>query len=183
MIKLFKVSHSQYLTASLVGNKAKGRILKQVFQENKARQIFQKNNISYPLIRAYQGKRNVRFSENLACFVFSKHVLRFTLLPYYRRTQHFHEILRNKFQSSNWFPGSSESYQIDGKYFMNIFKLDHHLAIISFTLSELGKSSQHDMARIWSRHFFHSPVFIALDAATMCSRMLSAGPTASHGTL
>ena len=66
---------------------------------------------------------------------------------------------------------------------MNISKLDDHLAIISFTLSELGKSSQHDMARIWSRHFFHSPVFIALDAATMCSRMLSAGPTASHGTL
>ena len=66
---------------------------------------------------------------------------------------------------------------------MNIFKLDDHLAIISFTLSELGNSSQHEMARIWSRHFFHSPVFIALDAATMCSRMLSAGPTANHGTV
>ena len=49
------------------GNKAKGRISKQVFQENKARQIFRKTNISYPLIRtrtcAYQGVRNVRFSE------------------------------------------------------------------------------------------------------------------------
>ena len=37
-------------------------------------QIFWKRNISYPLIRtqacAYQGVRNVRFSENLACFVF-----------------------------------------------------------------------------------------------------------------
>ena len=77
MIKLFKVSHSHYLTASLVGNKAKGRISKQVFQENKARQIFRKTNISYLLIRtrtcAYQGVRNVRFSENLACFVFLKH--------------------------------------------------------------------------------------------------------------
>ena len=60
-----------------VGNKVKGRISKRVFQENKARQIFQKTNISYPLIRtrtcAYQGVRNVRFSENLACFVFLKH--------------------------------------------------------------------------------------------------------------
>ena len=40
-----------------------------MFQENKARQIFRKTNISYPLM----GVRNVRFSENLACFVFVKH--------------------------------------------------------------------------------------------------------------
>ena len=57
--------------------KPKGRISKRVFQENKARQIFWKTNISYPLTRtrtcAYQGVRNVRFSENLACFVFLKH--------------------------------------------------------------------------------------------------------------
>ena len=33
------------------GNKAKGRISKRAFQENKAPQIFQKTNISYPLIR------------------------------------------------------------------------------------------------------------------------------------
>ena len=60
-----------------VGNKAKGRISKRVFQEHKARQIFQKRNISYPLIRTltcvYQGVRNNRFSDNLACFVFLKH--------------------------------------------------------------------------------------------------------------
>ena len=31
-------------------DKAKGRISKRVFQENKARQIFRKTNISYPLI-------------------------------------------------------------------------------------------------------------------------------------
>ena len=37
--------------AELVGNKAKGQISKQVFPENKARQIFWKTNISYPLIR------------------------------------------------------------------------------------------------------------------------------------
>ena len=34
-----------------VSNKAKGRISKRVLQENKARQIFRKTNISYPLIR------------------------------------------------------------------------------------------------------------------------------------
>ena len=57
-----------------VGKNAKGRISKRVFQENKARQIFRKTNIYYPLIRtrkyAYQGVRNVCFLENLACFVF-----------------------------------------------------------------------------------------------------------------
>ena len=34
----------------IVGNKAKGQISKQVFQENKARQIFRKTKISHPLI-------------------------------------------------------------------------------------------------------------------------------------
>ena len=52
-------------------NKAKGRISKRMFQENKARQIFRKTNISYPLIRT----RNVRFSENLVRFLFLKHAL------------------------------------------------------------------------------------------------------------
>ena len=58
-----------------------------MFQENKARQIFRKTNISSPLIRtrtsAYQwkscvrvrirGVRNVRFSKNLTFLVFFKH--------------------------------------------------------------------------------------------------------------
>ena len=63
------------LKRKLAGNKAKGRISKRVFQENKIRQIFRKTNIFYPLIRtcAYQGVKNVRFSENLTCFVFLKH--------------------------------------------------------------------------------------------------------------
>ena len=60
-----------------VGNKEKGRISKRVFQERKARQVFRNTNIFYPLILtrtcAYQGVRNVRFLENLACFVFLKH--------------------------------------------------------------------------------------------------------------
>ena len=36
---------------NFVSNKAKGLISKRVFQENKARQIFRKTNISYSLIR------------------------------------------------------------------------------------------------------------------------------------
>ena len=39
-----------------VGNKAKGRISKRVFQENKARQIFRKKDISYPLIRKHKNE-------------------------------------------------------------------------------------------------------------------------------
>ena len=70
-------SYKMFFILDIVGNKAKRRILKRVFQENKARQIFRKTNISYPLIstrtRAYHGVRNVHFSENLACFVFLKY--------------------------------------------------------------------------------------------------------------
>ena len=64
------------LHLQFVGNKAKVRISKQVFQENKARQIFQKTIISNPLIGkrtcAYQWVRNAPFLENLASFVFLK---------------------------------------------------------------------------------------------------------------
>ena len=56
----------------LVGNKRKRRISKRVFQENKVHQIFRKPIISNPLIRtrmcAYQGVRNVCFSQNLMRF-------------------------------------------------------------------------------------------------------------------
>ena len=76
--------------SSFVGNKAKWRILKRVFQENKTRQIFRKTNISYPLIRTrtcvYQGEGNVCFGGKFGvlCFLETP-VLRLTLLPYYRR--------------------------------------------------------------------------------------------------
>ena len=58
-----------------VGNKAKGRISKRVFQESKAPQNFRKTSISYLLIRTrtYQGVRNVCFFDILACFAFLKH--------------------------------------------------------------------------------------------------------------
>ena len=49
-----------------VGNRAKGRISKRVFQENKAHQIFLKTNISYP-------PDTPLFSENVAWFIFLKH--------------------------------------------------------------------------------------------------------------
>ena len=71
-----------------VSNKSKGWISKRLFQQSKAHQIFRKTNISYPLTCtrtcAYQGVRNVRFFENLACFVFLKHLFEirpFALLP------------------------------------------------------------------------------------------------------
>ena len=67
-----------------VGKKAKERISKRAFQENKAHQIFRKTNISYPLIPlrtcAYQEVRNYRFSENLTCFVFLN--VRFEIRPF-----------------------------------------------------------------------------------------------------
>ena len=60
-----------------VDNKAKGRISKRVFQESKACPNFRKTNISYLLIHtracAYQGVRNICFSEILVCFTFLNH--------------------------------------------------------------------------------------------------------------
>ena len=72
------------------GNKAEGRILKRVLQESKARQIFQNINISYPLV-----SRRTCVSGGNKCSLFGKFgvlrsfetpVLRFSLLPYYRKS-------------------------------------------------------------------------------------------------
>ena len=78
-----------------VDNKAKGRISNRVFQENTARQIFRITKISCPLIRTPPRDNQthsshssaVRFLENFGvlCFLETP-VLRFTLLPYYRRS-------------------------------------------------------------------------------------------------
>ena len=111
-----------------VGNKTEKRISKRVFQENKACPIFRKRNIFYPLIRtrtyirtyactrtyihtrtcAYQGVKNVCFSENLTCFCsLETPVLIFTLLPYYRwnipRSSWY--IWLNKYHKSSWSVG------------------------------------------------------------------------------
>ena len=54
---------SRLVQGELVGNKAKGLISKRALQENKARQIFQKTNISYPLISSeYQVVTNDRLA-------------------------------------------------------------------------------------------------------------------------
>ena len=50
--------------AHTVVNKAKGWILKRVFQENKTHQIFRKTNISYVCVRIWR---------DLAWFAFLKH--------------------------------------------------------------------------------------------------------------
>ena len=66
----------------------KGESQNGCFKKDKARQNFRKTNISYPLTRtrtcAYQGVRNVCFSEILVCFAFLKHPfcdLPFCLIP------------------------------------------------------------------------------------------------------
>ena len=60
------------LENEVVGNKAKERISKRVFQENKARQISRKTNISYPLIRTrtYQTHEMFVFGK-IWCALFS----------------------------------------------------------------------------------------------------------------
>ena len=99
---------------------------KRVFRENKARQIFRKTNISYlviqnkarqilrktntsyPLIRTctYHRVKNVRFSENLACFVFLKHP--FWDWPFCHITDDLvetkieHSTLYSNYSYSNW---------------------------------------------------------------------------------
>ena len=59
-----------------VGNKAKVESQNGCFKETKHVKFSEKTNISKPLIRtrtcACQGVRNIRFSENLTCFVFLK---------------------------------------------------------------------------------------------------------------
>ena len=100
-----------------VGNKAKGRISKWVFQENKARQIVRKTNISYPLIRtrtfAYQGVRNVRlFGKFGVLYFLETSVLRFALLPYYLRIMGKVSTFR------------SHSYKLIHFFLKNFFQLE-----------------------------------------------------------
>ena len=73
-----------------VGNKAKGRISKRVFQENKARQIFRKNEHFLPpdthtYVCVSGGKKCSFFGKfGVLCFLETP-VLKFNLLPFYRR--------------------------------------------------------------------------------------------------
>ena len=102
-LKTFKVNDKNS-KVTFCRYKAKGWISKRVFQENKARQIFPKTKISYPLIStrtcAYQRVRNVRYSENLACFVFLKHP--FWVSPFCLITDDLFKV--NAFQANASFP-------------------------------------------------------------------------------
>ena len=88
------------LTVDFVVNKTKGRISKRVLQEKKSRQIFQKTNISYPLVRTRTqvcvsgGKKCSFFIKFLVCFLcfLVTLFLRLTLLPYYRRLVVLHNV-------------------------------------------------------------------------------------------
>ena len=53
-------------------NKAKGRISKRMFQENKARQIFRKTNVSYPLIGDCNDLMKTLLKLNLYGFIFKR---------------------------------------------------------------------------------------------------------------
>ena len=64
-----------------VGKNAKKTISKQVLQENKARQISQKTNIS-----CGRGKKCSFFGKfGVLCFLVKHLLLRFTFLPCYRQ--------------------------------------------------------------------------------------------------
>ena len=109
-----------------VGNKANRWISKRLLQENKARQIFRKTNISYPFIRtrmcAYQGIRHVRFSDVCVSddktysffgkfdvlFFLVTNVFRFDFLPYYRRVFFFRQcdwfsLIKNEVNCKIWY--------------------------------------------------------------------------------
>ena len=90
----------------IVGNKAKGRISKRIFQENKAHQIFRKTNISYPLIRtrtcAHQGVRMFVFRKIWrALFSWNPRfeIRAFALLPTVCPSV---KVKKNKFASCLW---------------------------------------------------------------------------------
>ena len=94
---------------AVFGNKKKGQILKWVFQENKARQIFRKTIISYLPIRTHK------------CLIFGKFdvlclleppVLRFALLPYYRHSDILANVLHHN-QSLTIFVKDSDNYNLN----------------------------------------------------------------------
>ena len=77
---LFAIKSRLMMTSENVGNKQKGRISKQVFQENKVSQIFWNRNISYLVISG--GNKCSFFGKfDMLCFLETL-VSRFALLPY-----------------------------------------------------------------------------------------------------
>ena len=91
-------------TTYFVGNKAKGRISKPLFQENKAHHVFQKTNISYPLIRTHVyvsgGKKCSFFGKfGVLFFLLETPVLKFALLRYYQRFGMQYQLKKNIFKN------------------------------------------------------------------------------------
>ena len=89
-------------TKQLVGNKAKGRILKRVFHEKKASQIFRKTIISYPLIRTRKyvcvsgGKKWSFFGKfDVLCF------LETPVLKFAPKTLHLYNLRHDSIVNSS----------------------------------------------------------------------------------
>ena len=101
---------SIWFIADFVGNKANRRISKRLLQENKARQIFRKKNISYLLICtsacAYQGVRNVHqfclitYDLQIKSSLFVNHEsISSSHEPIVRKTSTFHESFFPKYDN------------------------------------------------------------------------------------
>ena len=115
----------------IVGNKANGRNSKQVFQENKALQIFQKMNTSYPLIRTHTYQGFFR-KFGVLCFLETP-VLRFAFLPYYRRNEPWRP-------STNLIPNLLNPLSINPTNWLNTLKqfvsYDHFVWLTKRTASD-----------------------------------------------
>ena len=86
-----------------VGNKAKGRISKRVFQENKPRQISEKRTFRtnwYVRVRISWYEMFVFRKFGVLCFLETL-VLRFALFPYYRRVSIKISLLQYRSRTSN----------------------------------------------------------------------------------
>ena len=102
-------------TTYFVGNKAKGRISKPLFQENKAHQVFQKTNISYPLIRTHVyvsgGKKCSFFGKfGVLFFLLETPVLKFALLRYYQRFGMQYQLKKNIFKNIKFREQGNQCY-------------------------------------------------------------------------
>ena len=113
----------------VVGDKAKGRISKRVFQENNARQIFRKTNISYPLISTLQkcsffGKFGVLYFLEPPVLRFALFALLPTISSVLLLSPFQHSILRSKSPITN----------NDVEIIISLFKVNNKDNRASFTI-------------------------------------------------
>ena len=71
VVKVDTFKSKNLIYGKFVGNKAKGRISKRMFQENRAHQIFRKTNISYPPYVCVSGRKKCSFFRkfDVLCFL------------------------------------------------------------------------------------------------------------------